>query len=371
MQEAAQEAGAPRRPDPVHVARLGGRHRRAHAPSPHRPRARHRLARDGARGVLLGQADLRRRPGQRPRLHPRLGARHRLRGALHHGRQDLRLGHGLRLRAVGHRRPLGRARAAGGDGAPGRALPLRRRSRTQLTQLLFPQGGRGPSNVEAVSQSPATLAHLAGFAIPEGTQLLVVRPGRHRLRLPALARDPRARLQVHRGRRPRRGHRDRGRAAALRRRRPHGRRARARRGRHLALRRGRARLPRARQHAVAVRRHGLLDRRRPHVHDRHRHDRRLHLVRQHRRAAPHQPQARGRADPRLGDAHERPGRPARRRLGAQPRARRRRRATGAARRGSRLRRRPPAPARRRPPPRPPRRRPARVSRSSCARRSQR
>jgi len=47
----------------------------------------------------------------------------------------------------------------------------------RLTQLLFPQGGRGPSNVEAVAQSPATLAHLAGFSIPEGTQLLVVRPG--------------------------------------------------------------------------------------------------------------------------------------------------------------------------------------------------
>ncbi len=28
-----------------------------------------------------------------------------------------------------------------------------------------------------MSQSPATLAHLAGFTIPEGTQLLVVRPG--------------------------------------------------------------------------------------------------------------------------------------------------------------------------------------------------
>ena len=100
-----------------------------------------------------------------------------LRGALHHGGQDLRLGHGLRLRAVRDRRPLDRGRAAGGDGAPGRAVPLRRRSRTAITQLLFPQGGRGPSNVEAVSQSPATLAHLAGFSIPEGTQLLVVRPG--------------------------------------------------------------------------------------------------------------------------------------------------------------------------------------------------
>ncbi len=114
------------RPHPVDVARLGRRHRRAHAPSPHRPRARHRLARHGARRVLLGQADLRRRPGQRPGLHPRLGARHRLRGALHHGRQDLRLGHGLRLRAVGHRRPLDRGLAAGRDGAPGRALPVGR-----------------------------------------------------------------------------------------------------------------------------------------------------------------------------------------------------------------------------------------------------
>ena len=57
------------------------------------------------------------------------------------------------------------------------ALFLERRPAEPLTQLLFPQGGRGPSNVEAVSQSPATLAHLAGFSIPEGTQLLVVRPG--------------------------------------------------------------------------------------------------------------------------------------------------------------------------------------------------
>ncbi len=57
------------------------------------------------------------------------------------------------------------------------ALFLSDSQQNALTQLLFPQGGRGPSNVEAVSQSPATLAHLAGFAIPEGTQLLVVRPG--------------------------------------------------------------------------------------------------------------------------------------------------------------------------------------------------
>ncbi len=57
------------------------------------------------------------------------------------------------------------------------ALFLSDDQQNRITQLLFPQGGRGPSNVEAVSQSPATLAHLAGFAIPEGTQLLVVRPG--------------------------------------------------------------------------------------------------------------------------------------------------------------------------------------------------
>ena len=57
------------------------------------------------------------------------------------------------------------------------ALFLTDDQQNALTHLLFPQGGRGPSNVEVVSQSPATLAHLAGFAIPEGTQLLVVRPG--------------------------------------------------------------------------------------------------------------------------------------------------------------------------------------------------
>ena len=57
------------------------------------------------------------------------------------------------------------------------ALFLSDDQQNRITQLLFPQGGRGPSNVEAVSQSPATLAHLAGFTIPEGTQLLVVRPG--------------------------------------------------------------------------------------------------------------------------------------------------------------------------------------------------
>ena len=58
-----------------------------------------------------------------------------------------------------------------------RALFLSDDQQNRITQLLFPQGGRGPSNVEVVSQSPATLAHLAGFTIPEGTQLLVVRPG--------------------------------------------------------------------------------------------------------------------------------------------------------------------------------------------------
>jgi len=58
-----------------------------------------------------------------------------------------------------------------------RALFLSDDQQNRITQLLFPQGGRGPSNVEVVSQSPATLAHLAGFTIPEGTQLLVERPG--------------------------------------------------------------------------------------------------------------------------------------------------------------------------------------------------
>ncbi len=57
------------------------------------------------------------------------------------------------------------------------ALFLSDDQQNRITQLLFPQGGRGPSNIEAVAQSPATLAHLAGFTIPDGTQLLVVRPG--------------------------------------------------------------------------------------------------------------------------------------------------------------------------------------------------
>jgi acyl-CoA reductase-like NAD-dependent aldehyde dehydrogenase len=57
------------------------------------------------------------------------------------------------------------------------ALFLSDSQQNAITQLLFPQGGRGPSNVEVVSQSPATYAHLAGFTIPEGAQLLVVRPG--------------------------------------------------------------------------------------------------------------------------------------------------------------------------------------------------
>ena len=249
-----------------------------------------------------------------------------------------------------------------------RALFLNDDQQNRITQLLFPQGGRGPSNVEAVSQSPATLAHLAGFTIPEGTQLLVVRPGGIGYDFP-LSReilgpvfkfievdgpDEGIATAVAQLRFGGDGH-----TAAV-----HA----QRRGRHLALRRGRAGLPRARQHAVAVRRDGLLDRRRPHVHDRHRHDRRLDLVRQHRRPASAQPQARGGADPRLGDARERrrttcaspPGRstaspspgPAAR---SPPRPRRRAAAPA------------PAPAARRPP----RRHRAPASRSSCARRSRR
>ena len=84
------------------------------------------------------------------------------------------------------------------------ALFLSDDQQNRITQLLFPQGGRGPSNVEAVAQSPATLAHLAGFTIPDGTQLLVVRPGGIGYDFPS-PRDPRPRVQVDRGRRPRRG----------------------------------------------------------------------------------------------------------------------------------------------------------------------
>ena len=249
------------------------------------------------------------------------------------------------------------------------ALFLNDDQQNRITQLLFPQGGRGPSNVEAVSQSPATLAHLAGFTIPEGTQLLVVRPGGIGYDFP-LSReilgpvfkfievdgpDEGIATAVAQLRFGGDGH-----TAAV-----HA----QRRGRHLALRGGRAGLPRARQHAVAVRRDGLLDRRRPHVHDRHRHDRRLDLVRQHRRPAPAQPQARGGADPRLGDSRERrrtttpspPGRST-----ASPSPGRARRARSPPRR--RLRAAAPAPAQQR---RPPRRHRARASRSSCARRSQR
>ena len=249
-----------------------------------------------------------------------------------------------------------------------RALFLIDDQQNRITQLLFPQGGRGPSNVEAVSQSPATLAHLAGFTIPEGTQLLVVRPGGIGYDFP-LSReilgpvfkfievdgpDEGIATAVAQLRFGGDGH-----TAAV-----HG----ERRGRHLALRRGRAGLPRARQHAVAVRRDGLLDRRRPHVHDRHRHDRRLDLVRQHRRAAPAQPQARGGADPRLGDSRER----ARTTSTSPPGRSTASRSPGRARRGPPRRRRPPAAA---PAPAPvgdaAAATRARASRSSCARRSPR
>ena len=227
MQEAAQEAGAPadlfQSMSRVSVAGTDAlmRHHRTDL-----------VLATGSRAMVLaayssGKPTYAVGPGNVPGLHPRLGARHRLRGALHHGGQDLRLGHGLRLRAVGHRRPLDRGRRCR------RRWSARARSsspttqQNQLTQLLFPQGGRGASNVEAVSQSPATLAHLAGFSIPEGTQLLVVRPGGIGYDFPLSREILGPGLQVHRGRGPRRGHRDRGRAAALRRRRAHLRRARA------------------------------------------------------------------------------------------------------------------------------------------------
>ncbi len=57
------------------------------------------------------------------------------------------------------------------------ALFLSDSQQNALLKVLFPQGNRGAPNVEAVGQSPATLAHLAGFAVPPGTTLLVVRPG--------------------------------------------------------------------------------------------------------------------------------------------------------------------------------------------------
>ncbi len=227
MQEAAQEAGAPadliQSMSRVSVAGTDAlmRHHRTDL-----------VLATGSRAMVLaayssGKPTYAVGPGNVPGLHPRLGARHRLRGALHHGRQDLRLGHGLRLRAVRHRRPLDRARAAGRDGARGRALPLGRRPAEPHHAAALPAGRprplerRGRVAVAGHARAPGRLLDPRGHAAARRA------PRRHRLRLPPLARDPRPRLQVHRGRRPRRGHRDRGRAAALRRRRPHRGRARA------------------------------------------------------------------------------------------------------------------------------------------------
>jgi len=46
-----------------------------------------------------------------------------------------------------------------------------------LLRAVFPKGPQGPYDVDCVSQSPATLAALAGFDVPETTSLLVVQPG--------------------------------------------------------------------------------------------------------------------------------------------------------------------------------------------------
>jgi acetaldehyde dehydrogenase (acetylating) len=54
---------------------------------------------------------------------------------------------------------------------------LDEREQALLTEMVFPNGPRAAANVDIVGQSPATLAYLAGFSVPETTSLLVVRPG--------------------------------------------------------------------------------------------------------------------------------------------------------------------------------------------------
>ena len=372
MQEAAQAAGAPRRPRSSRMTRVSvAGHRRAHAPPPHRPRAGHGLARDGARRLLLGQADLRRRPGQRrrPTSTPRCAtSTYAARCVMAAKIFDWGTACASEQSAIVDRSIAGLA--AGGDGAPGRALPLRRRSRTRSRSCSSRRAAAAPSNVEAVSQSPADARAPGRLLDPRRHAAARRAPGRHRLRLPALARDPRARSSSSsRSTAP-----DEGIATAV-----------------AQLRFG------GDGHTAAV-----------HAGDE-------AVISRYAEAAPayrvlvntpslfgamgystgvdrtfmigtgtiggsissdnigvrhlHQPQARGGADPRLGDADERPGRSARGRLGDQPRARRRAEHDGAP-RPRLLPRPPPRPLRcRRRRARPAAR--ARASRSSCARRSRR
>ena len=69
--------------------------------------------------------------------------------------------------------------------APGLRAAMERRGARFLTQsqqdalqaTIWPKGPRGAPDVDTVSQSPATLAALAGFEVPDTTSLLVVQPG--------------------------------------------------------------------------------------------------------------------------------------------------------------------------------------------------
>ncbi len=274
------------RPDPVDVRRLGRRHGRADAPRPHRPRARHGLARDGARRVLVREADLRRRPGQLAAYVHRSvrDAGEAVRGSSPRTTAARRAPRSSRSSSTARSR-----RRCGGDGVA-RARSSSDASRT-ASRSCSSRGRSRPVERRGVSQSP-TIAHMAGFPCPPA-RVLPCAPA-------ASATSSRSRellgpvlkfFEV-----------DEGIATAV---------AQLRFGGdgNTAVHAGDESVIRASPRPRPPTGSSSTRRRcsarwaiRPastELHARHAHDRRLDLVRQHRRAAPDQPQARRRAAPRL------------------------------------------------------------------------
>ena len=175
LDEAADRGRGAAEPDHRHDRGVDRGHPGADGALPHRPGARHRLAADGARGVLVRQAHLRGRPGNSPSW-------------VHRSCADL----GEAAAGILASKTFDNGTACASEQAVIACTTIADRLREeftarggyfctdaeqeQLSKLLFPGGPGTTFNVEIVGQHATRIAEMAGLSVPAGTRALIVRP---------------------------------------------------------------------------------------------------------------------------------------------------------------------------------------------------
>ena len=176
LDEAATGRRRAAEPDHGHDRGVARGHAGADGALPHRPRAGHRLAADGARRILVRQADLRGRARQLAGLGAPLVRRPGRGRCRDPGVEDVRQRHRVRVGAGRHRLHDDRRPAARGVHAPvaPTSAPMQNRSNSRSCCSRAARARRSTSRSSA--SSPPASPRWPGLSVPAGTRALVVRP---------------------------------------------------------------------------------------------------------------------------------------------------------------------------------------------------